>query len=95
MPAYIIARVRVTDPNKYEEYKALTPAAIAAGGGKFIARGGRVKTLEGEPEDRRVLVIEFPTFDKAEAFYASAQYQAAKAKREGAAEGQFIIVDGV
>ncbi|MBL0932361.1 MAG: DUF1330 domain-containing protein, partial [Alphaproteobacteria bacterium] len=39
MPAYIIADVDVSDPAKYEGYKALSPSAIAAAGGKFIVRG--------------------------------------------------------
>ncbi len=95
MTAYIIARVKVTDPRKYENYKALTPAAVEAAGGRFVVRGGRLKTLEGDPEHRRVVVIEFPTFEDAEAFYRSPLYEAAKAEREGAAEGQLVIVEGV
>jgi uncharacterized protein (DUF1330 family) len=43
MPAYLIARVNVTDPDKYENYKALAPAAIAQYGGKYLARGGATK----------------------------------------------------
>ena len=95
MTAYIIARVKVTDPRKYENYKALTPAAVEAAGGRFVVRGGRLKTIEGDSEHRRVVVIEFPTFEDAEAFYHSPLYEAAKAEREGAAEGQLIIVEGV
>lgn len=95
MAVYIIARVKITDPRKYEAYKALTPAAVAAHGGRYVVRGGPVRTLEGEPETRRVVVIEFPDLAAAETFYHSAEYQTAKAKRDGAAEGQFIIVEGV
>lgn len=95
MAVYIIARVKITDPQKYEAYKALTPAAVAAHGGRYVVRGGPVRTLEGEPETRRVVVLEFPDFAAAEAFYHSTEYQAAKAKREDAAEAQFILVEGV
>lgn len=95
MTAYIIARVKVTDPRKYEAYKALTPAAVEAAGGRFVVRGGKLKTLEGDPEHRRVVVIEFDSLEDAEAFYHSPLYEAAKAEREGAAEGQFILVEGV
>ena len=45
MPAYIIVKVSVTDPDQYDKYKQLTPAAIAAHGGKFIVRGGEHETL--------------------------------------------------
>ena len=94
MPAYIIAHLTVTDADKYEAYKSLAPAAIAAYGGRYLVRGGPVITLEGEPENRRVAVLEFPSVEKAEAFYRSAEYGAAMEKRRGAAEAQFILVEG-
>ena len=95
MPAYIIARVEVTDWTKYREYTQATPAAIARYGGKFIIRGGDVVNLEGEPETRRLVVIEFPTLEQAKTFYNSPEYGAAKKLRAGAAIGQFIAVNGV
>jgi len=94
MTAYIIARVNVTDPEKYEDYKALAPAAITAYGGRYLVRGGHMKVLEGEPESRRVVVLEFPTLEAAEKFYHSAEYEAAKQKRCGAAEMQLILMEG-
>lgn len=95
MPAYIIVRINVTDAERYENYKALTPAAIEAFGGKFIVRGGELETLEGPEETRRVVVLEFPDSASARAFYTSEQYQRAKQEREGAAEASFILVEGV
>ncbi len=59
MPAYVIARVKVTDPDQYGKYRAVTPGAVAEFGGKFIVRGGEMETLEGPAEDRRVVIIEF------------------------------------
>ncbi|MFO1280921.1 MAG: DUF1330 domain-containing protein [Burkholderiales bacterium] len=94
MPAYIIARVNVTDWERYKEYMKLTPGAIARHGGKFIVRGGEIETLEGPAETHRVVVIEFPSFAQAKTFYHSAEYGEAKAKRAGAATGQFLLVDG-
>ena len=94
MAAYIIARIRVTDPEQYEEYKKLSPAAAAAFGGEFIVRGGESETLEGPGETRRMVVVRFESMEKARAFYHSEQYRAARAKREGAAEAQFVLVDG-
>ena len=94
MPAYIIAHITVTDAEKYEAYKALAPAAIAAYGGRYLVRGGPVITLEGAPENRRVAVLEFPSVEKAEAFYRSAEYGAAMEHRRVAAEAQFILVEG-
>lgn len=95
MTAYLIARVHVTDPAKYENYKALSPGALAAFDGEFIVRGGPHETLEGEEETRRLVVVRFPSVEQAKACYDSAQYQAAKAERDGAAEMQMVVVEGV
>lgn len=94
MTAYLIARVEVTDPAKYENYKALSPDALAAFGGRFLVRGGAHETLEGPEETRRLVVVEFPSLEQAKACYDSAQYQAAKAERDGAADMHMVVVDG-
>jgi uncharacterized protein (DUF1330 family) len=94
MPAYIVARVQVTDWNRYREYTKATPEAIARYGGKFIVRGGEIVTLEGEAENRRLVVIEFPTMKQAQEFYHSPEYSKVKQLRAGAAVGQFLAVEG-
>jgi uncharacterized protein (DUF1330 family) len=94
MPAYIIARVEVTDWTKYREYTKATPEVIARFGGKFIVRGGNIVALEGEPETRRLVLIEFPSLEQAQAFYYSAEYGEVKKLRAGAAIGQFLAVEG-
>lgn len=94
MPAYWIAHVTVTDADRYGGYQSLAPAAFATHGARFLARGGEADCLEGPAFDRHV-VIEFPTLEAARACYASADYQAAKAHRDGACHAQVIIVDGL
>ena len=94
MPAYVIARVQVTDWEQYREYMKATPAAIARFGGRFVVRGGEMITLEGPQETGRVVIIEFPSLDKAKAFYHSEEYPRAKKLREGAATGQFLAIEG-
>jgi uncharacterized protein (DUF1330 family) len=71
-----------------------TPRVIAKFGGRFIVRGAEIHALEGPPEPRRLVVIEFPSLDQARAFHASEDYAAVKTLREGAGEGQFLAVDG-
>ena len=94
MAAYIIARVRVTDADQYGEYKLLTPAAVAGHGGTFIVRGGEHEVLEGQPDDRRIVVLEFSTSDDARTFYDSPEYIEARAVRAGAAEMEMVLVEG-
>lgn len=91
---YIIAQVDVTNPQAYGEYAKLSPGIIAKFGGRFLARAGRTVTLEGTPARSRVVIIEYPSFDRAQAFFSSPEYQQAKKQREGAANAQFILVEG-
>jgi len=94
MTAYWIAHVTVIDPEAYQGYQALAPAAFAAHGARFLARGGAHEVLEGPMLDRHV-VIEFPSLAAARACYQSAEYQAARARREGAAVAHVVIVEGL
>ena len=94
MPAYLIGRMTITDPEAYEAYKADTPAIIAAHGGRFLVRGGQVQTLEGDPETQRVIILEFPTVEAAQSFYRSPEYAAAREKRRDAASFQMVLVEG-
>jgi uncharacterized protein (DUF1330 family) len=94
MPTYAIVLIEVTDRKQYLKYTQATPAVIAKFGGKFLVRGGKTLTLEGQEENRRVVVIEFPSFELAQAFYQSEEYQKVKKLRSGAATGTFIVVDG-
>jgi len=94
MPAYLIARVSVSDPQQYKQYTDRTPGVIAKFGGKFIVRGGQIVNLEGPPESGRIVVIEFPSLEHVQAFYRSEEYQQIKKLRAGAATGSLIAVEG-
>ena len=91
---YWIARVDVTNPDAYKKYVEGTAEAFAKYGAKFLARGGRVQALEGKARARNV-VTEFESLERAVACYNSPEYQRAKAFRDGAAEAEIIVVEGV
>jgi uncharacterized protein (DUF1330 family) len=95
MAAYIIVDVKITDPEVYAQYRQLTPASIAAYGGRFIVRGGPTETLEGDWSPGRVVVLEFESVARAKAWWASAEYAAAKALRQRSATTRMIVVEGV
>lgn len=95
MPAYMIARIKVTDPEQYKKYMAVTPGVIEKFGGKFVVRGGETVTLEGEEETRRIAIVEFPALENIRDFYASPDYREAMKLREGAAELDILGVAGV
>lgn len=93
--AYVVNQVVVHDAARYAEYAAQGRAAVTQHGGRILAAGGRVETLEGDPIPPRVVIIEFPNRDAALAYYESAEYQAARARRGDAATVRFALVDGV
>lgn len=95
MSAYLIANVEVTDPVAYEEYRRLAPAAIAAHGGRYLARGGATAVLEGEFAAHRLVILEFPDMARLKAFYHSPEYQPLVAMRQRAARSSFVAVEGV
>jgi uncharacterized protein (DUF1330 family) len=92
---YVLVEVDVTNPQQYGEYMKLSPGIIEKFGGRFIARGGRTVTLEGTPSRGRIVVVEFPSFERAEEFYKSAEYEAARKARAGAATARFVLVEGI
>ncbi|MEX0292201.1 DUF1330 domain-containing protein [Pseudomonas putida] len=94
MKAYWIAHVDVTDPEQYQQYTQRAPAAFAAFGGRFLARGGRSEAMEGRRSPQRSVVIEFQTYEQALACYRSELYQQACTHRQGVAKAEVIIVEG-
>ena len=94
MPAYVIAMVNVTDPQKYQEYAKLAGPASAKYGSKFLVRGGKKTPLEGNIPFERIVVNEFADVETAKKFYNSVEYQAARQKRLGAADFHMIVVEG-
>ena len=92
--AYWIARVNVTDPETYGEYAKRAGPAIAAHGGRFLARGGRHVSLEGDDYARNV-VVEFASVEAAETCYNSPAYQEALSFALKAATRNLCIVEGV
>jgi uncharacterized protein (DUF1330 family) len=91
---YIIARITVIDPDRYSNYARETVKALRVHGGRALVRSGRYAKLEGEVRDRNV-VLEFDSFEQAQNYYRSAEYQNAKMKRDGAAIADVIAVEGV
>ena len=95
MPAYVIVETNITDPERYEQYKAASPGAVASGGGRFLVRGGELAVLEGDWSPSRLVMVEFPDLEAAKRWYDSERYQEAKRLREGAAQLRVVAVAGL
>ena len=95
MSAYIVVEIEVKDLQRYENYKAMVPSSLEAYGGRFLVRGGKVETLEGDWSPKRFVLVEFPSVAEAKAWWDSSEYADAKALRQATATTQMIVVDGV
>ena len=95
MKAYIIVDVTITNSTLYEDYKKLTPASLEPFDGKFVIRGGTAETLEGPWQPGRIVVLEFPSKQKAKDWWSSSMYAPAKAIRQSASETKMILVEGM
>jgi uncharacterized protein (DUF1330 family) len=95
MAAYIVVQVDVKDPVRYERYKSLVPPSLAKFGGRFVVRGGKTETLEGDWAPKRFVVVEFPSVEQAKAWWSSLEYAEAKALRQATASTQMIVAEGV
>jgi len=95
MPAYVIAQITVRDPATYERYKELAPPSIAAYGGRYVARGGLTETLEGNWRPKRVVILEFPSLERARAWWDSPEYASAKTVRQASADAEILLLEGL
>jgi len=94
MPAYVIVDIEVTDPEGYREYVKLAPDAVKLYGGRYIARGGRNETLEGDWHAKRLVILEFETVEIAKQWLDSPEYAPARALRHKYAKTNMVVVEG-
>ena len=92
---YIIASVTVTKSEQYEEYRKWSTEAMRAHGAEVCVRGGKVEVLEGDWNPGRTVILKFPSFEAARAFYDTPEYLRAREAREGASIMRMVCVEGV
>lgn len=95
MTAYVIVDIDVHEPVGYEEYKQLAPPAVELYGGKYIARGGKTETLEGDWSPSRLVILQFENSDQAKKWLNSDEYRDARALRHKTANSQMVVIEGV
>jgi uncharacterized protein (DUF1330 family) len=95
MPAYIVVQITVRDPATYDRYRELVSPTIAAFGGRYIARGGSTETLEGTWRPTRLVIVEFPSVERAREWWSSPEYAPAKALRQRSADTEMVLLEGL
>ena len=94
MKGYVVCVYKsISNKEKLKEYAVKAKAAVEKYKGKFLIRGGRSSTNEGDKSPRTV-VIEFPSYDEANLFYNSREYQEAHDVLKGYAKRHHQTIEG-
>jgi uncharacterized protein (DUF1330 family) len=88
-------RCEMADPELFEKYRALAPSTIVQYGGRYLARAGKIQTIEGDWKPKQIVIVEFPTMQRALEWYRSSEYAEALKVREKALSRNLIFVDSV
>jgi uncharacterized protein (DUF1330 family) len=94
MTAYVIGEVQITNPAGMTGYGPMVAAAVKQYGGRYLVRGATPDVLEGGPA-HNILIIAFDSVDAAKRWFASPEYGAAKAIRQGHSNLRLVVVDSV
>lgn len=92
MTAYVVSMMSIDDPETYRQYTDRTPPIVAKYGGKFLARGGHVTTLEGEPYTARMVILEFPSEQAVHDWLADPDYQEAVVFRHASSQARILMI---
>lgn len=96
MPAYVISEVTVLDQERIDTYRELAAASIQQYQGRYLVRGQLPDTVEGSwPPDQRIMIVEFPSMEKARQWYASPEYARALEIRATALDRRLLFVDSI
>ncbi|HZR99494.1 MAG TPA: DUF1330 domain-containing protein [Chloroflexota bacterium] len=96
MAAYVISEVTILDATLADAYRALAQDSMARYGGRYVVRGGAVEAVEGEwPAEQRIVVVAFPSMERAREWYGSPEYAAALELRQRALSRRLLFVEGV
>ena len=96
MPAgyAVIVREKTRNPVELDEYKKMVPAVFQKHPATFLARNGRFEVLEG-PQSESIIILEFPSYEAAQAWYHSPEYQAACRHRFQGGDYRCILTEGI
>ena len=92
---YVIAQLKVTNSENYEEYVNKVTDIVKKFDGEYLVRNGEFQSVEGEIKFPRLVIIKFPTYEKALEWYNSDEYKPIKKIRLENSEGSNIIVKGI
>jgi uncharacterized protein (DUF1330 family) len=94
-PVYSVAEIEIVDQAAYAAYVPKAQAAIKAAGAKFLAAGGKITAVDGEPPKSRVVIQQWDSLEQFQAYRNSAAYKDLLPIREKVAKFRTFVVAGV
>ena len=94
-PVYSVSEIDIVDQAAYSTYVPKAQAAIKAAGGKFLAAGGAVTAVDGDPPKSRVVIQQWDSLEKYQAYRNSAAFKDLLPMREKVAKFRTFVVEGV
>ncbi len=95
MSAYVIIDVKITNPEKYEQVKRLTPPTVTKYGGRYLARGGKTIRLAGNWDPDRLVLLEFTDMDHANEWLNSPEYKPVRELRDQCARVTMVATEAL
>ena len=93
IPVYMVVNLEVTDADTYRTYEKGFFPLLKQYGGQFITYDDAPDTFEGDaPREGRMIIFQFPSEEKAKAWYADADYQALSEHRRAGTRLQFLTM---
>jgi len=92
MAGWVIATLKVTNPDGFAEYRELVPQTITDHGGEYVVADVNSTAVEGECPHLSV-VLKFPSLEACKAWYNSPEYQAILALRTDNSEGNLAFAE--
>lgn len=94
MSLYFLADIEIKDEKMYAEYIEKAPEIIKKYGGRYLVKGGKVATVSGNWNPKRIVVIEFPSEEALKECFNSEEYKVIAPLREKSTTSKAIIVEG-
>ena len=95
MPAYFVVEIEITDMAAMAPYREAVGATLTQYGGRFLARGGNNELIEGGPEPKRIVLLEFADTAAFKRWYNSPEYQKILPNRLANSQARAFVVEGV
>jgi uncharacterized protein (DUF1330 family) len=94
MPVYLIAQLNIHDRATYAKYGAAFMEIFTKYDGKLLSVDEAPRVIEGEWNYNRTVLLEFPSEEKANAWYLSEEYQAIAEHRRAASAANLVLIHG-